>query len=224
MQIGGLGTGHSAGEHHVTGCIHDRHEQQELTGKFTMKASASARASAVQAEAGMEGQLSLAAWVRNMLGNGRGFLLNFWKGGEALSGAKGDQAATDGVPGSGAAGNAADGRAAVPAIVQEDAHTAAAVVAAQSPARQRDIRNERYYSAGEDSGKRKPEKHRWAFWRKRKEKVSFRARQDGPGEELRRHSRYRRDTLEISCVSDDDSYLMDSYDRKGEYSRLTTMK
>ena len=41
-------------------------------------------------------------------------------------------------------------------------------------------------------------------------------------EDLRRRSRYKDDDLEIDCVLTDDSYLMDSYDRKGEYSKLTT--
>lgn len=43
-----------------------------------------------------------------------------------------------------------------------------------------------------------------------------------PKEDLRKHSRYREDGLEINCILTDDSYLMDSYDRRGEYSRLTT--
>lgn len=41
-------------------------------------------------------------------------------------------------------------------------------------------------------------------------------------EDLRKHSRYREDGLEIDCVLTDDSYLMDSYDRSGAYSKLTT--
>lgn len=41
-------------------------------------------------------------------------------------------------------------------------------------------------------------------------------------EDLRKHSRYRRDEMEIDCILTDDSYLMDSYDRKGEYSKLST--
>lgn len=43
-----------------------------------------------------------------------------------------------------------------------------------------------------------------------------------PREDLRKKSRYREEDQEIDCVLTDDSYLMDSYDRKGEYSRLTT--
>ena len=43
-----------------------------------------------------------------------------------------------------------------------------------------------------------------------------------PKEDLRKHSRYREEGLEMDCVLTDDSYLMDSYDRTGGYSRLTT--
>lgn len=43
-----------------------------------------------------------------------------------------------------------------------------------------------------------------------------------PKEDLRKHSRYREEGLEMDCVLTDDSYLMDSYDRSGGYSRLTT--
>lgn len=44
-----------------------------------------------------------------------------------------------------------------------------------------------------------------------------------PGKEKQdrsRHSIYRQDDLELECVITDDSYLLDSYDRKGDYSRL----
>ena len=43
-----------------------------------------------------------------------------------------------------------------------------------------------------------------------------------PKEDLRKHSRYREEGLEVDCVLTDDSYLMDSYDRSGGYSKITT--
>ncbi len=46
--------------------------------------------------------------------------------------------------------------------------------------------------------------------------------QNKPKEDLRKHSRYREDGVEMDCVLTDDSYLMDSYDRSGGYSKLTT--
>ena len=44
-----------------------------------------------------------------------------------------------------------------------------------------------------------------------------------PGKEKQDRSRrsiYRQEDLELECVITDDSYLLDSYDRKGDYSRL----
>lgn len=55
-------------------------------------------------------------------------------------------------------------------------------------------------------------------------KNSFQAQQEKPKQDLRRRSKYRRDEVEIDCVLTDDSYLLDSYDRKGEYSKLSTKK
>lgn len=39
-------------------------------------------------------------------------------------------------------------------------------------------------------------------------------------EDLRRHSRYHQGQDEIDCIITDDSYLLDSYDKSGKYSRL----
>ena len=56
-------------------------------------------------------------------------------------------------------------------------------------------------------------------------KNSFQARSEQkPEENLRKRSKYRKDELEIDCILTDESYLLDSYDRKGEYSQLTTKK
>ncbi len=88
MQIGGLGSGHGTSDHHVTNCLHDHHEAQKNPGGAAMKASASMEISAAKGELQQEGQLSLSAWLKNMLGNGRGHLLGFWEGGQALSGGR----------------------------------------------------------------------------------------------------------------------------------------
>lgn len=55
-------------------------------------------------------------------------------------------------------------------------------------------------------------------------KNPFQAKQEKPKEDLRKRSHYREDDLEIECVLTDDSYLLDSYDRRGEYSQLSTRK
>lgn len=55
-------------------------------------------------------------------------------------------------------------------------------------------------------------------------KNSFQAKQEQPKEDLRKRSRYKGDNLDVECVLTDDSYLLDSYDRKGEYSKISTKK
>lgn len=51
---------------------------------------------------------------------------------------------------------------------------------------------------------------------------SLNDRRQASKEDLRKKSRYRERNVEFDCVLTDDSYLLDSYDKKGEYSRLTT--
>lgn len=231
MQIGGLGSSHSAGDHHVTNCIYDHHEVQKNVGGAAMKASAAMEASAAKAELQQEGQFSLAAWVKNMLGNSRGLLLNFWEGGQAPAGSNG---------GSQTAVNSTEGSQA--AVQTGDPHMAAAsAVTVQHALQPQAAHNNPYFSAAEDTGNQKQ-----TLWQKMKvrfhnvsgqlsgrlprkffsfqAKNSFQAKQENPREDLRRHSRYRKDTVEINCARTEESYLMDSYDRKGEYSRLTTKK
>lgn len=53
---------------------------------------------------------------------------------------------------------------------------------------------------------------------------AFQTKQEQPKEDLRRHSRYRKDDVELDCIVTDDSYLMDSYNKKGEYSKLSAGK
>ena len=49
-------------------------------------------------------------------------------------------------------------------------------------------------------------------------------KQEQTKEDLSRRSRYKKEDKEIECILMDDSYLLDSYDRKGEYRQLTTKK
>ncbi|MCM1187585.1 MAG: hypothetical protein NC251_13715 [Lachnoclostridium sp.] len=91
-----------------------------------------------------------------------------------------------------------------------------------------------YFAAVENAGEQ-----RQTIWRKMKVqfeavagfltkrfafsgKNAFQAKQEHPKEDLRKRSRYRSDNLDVECVLTDDSYLLDSYDRRGEYSQLST--
>lgn len=234
MQIGGLGGGHSASDHHVTRCIHDHHEIREKVGGAAMKSSASAEISGAKASLQQEAPFSLSTWLKNVLGSGRGFLRNFWEDGLAVSnGVDGNRTAVNSKDGSRTAGN--------PVMAQpREPDTAEASSIVMYPlVRHRAAQGNPYYSAIEDT-----ESAKQTLWQRMKvrfrnvsgqlrgrlpqknlnlgAKGSFQAKQEKPKEDLRKHSRCRQDTVEINCVLTDDSYLMDSYDRRGEYSQLST--
>lgn len=230
MQIGGLGSSHSTSDHHVTNCIHDHHEVRKNVGMAAMKTSAAAEASAAKTELQQEGLFSLSAWMRNMLGSGKGFLLNFWDGGQASAGGtEGDQASIYGAEGSQAAASQAvvpsgdPGMAAAVTVQPAVSHNSPDLpaVGKAGTRKQRLLRKvrERFYNmSGRLSGRRTRKDLGFQT------KNSFRARQERSGEDLRKQSGHRRDTVEINYAQTEESYLMDSYDRKGEYTRLTTKK
>ena len=231
MQIGGLDGGHSASDHHVTKCIHDHSSAQKLLGGAAAKASASENAAASLSMLQQDSQFSLSEWLKNMLGSGRSLLRNLWGG----SLAEADTGTVVGKQSSSTADMAQLGDPSTPSAA------ANASVTVQPQMQFKSIHNNPYFSAIEDTGDQKqtlrqkikvrfhnvtgqlsgrlPEKF-FGF----QAKNSFQAKQEKPKEDLRKHSRYREDTLEVDCFLTDDSYLMDSYDRKGEYRTLTTKK
>lgn len=234
MQIGGLGSSHSASDHHVTRCIHDHHEAREKVGGGAMKASASAGISEAKASLQQEAPFSLSAWLKNVLGSRKGFLHSFWGDGEAAANViDGNQREVNSKEGGRTVGNPDT------ASVRDPDTTAASSIAVQPLIRHQTVQDNPYFSAVEDTGNLKQ-----TFWQRVKVRFhnvsgqlsgrlprkyfgfqtrnSFQAKQEKPKEDLRKHSRYRQDTVEIDCVLMDDSYLMDSYDRRGEYSKLST--
>lgn len=50
---------------------------------------------------------------------------------------------------------------------------------------------------------------------------TFQPGKQSPREDQRRYSKFRKDDQEIDCILTDDSYLLDSYDKEGNYSKLT---
>lgn len=207
MQINGIGSGHGTGAHQVTNCMHDHSVSKKSGGA----AASSSGNNAVQSQTSYarqpEGQFSLVSWLRNTLSDGRKLLQRIW----------GENSVADG-----------DG---------ENSLQSAEQVMTQigDPAlRQQDLQNNPYFSAIEDTGRAKQnlwEKVRVKFHsvagqltKRFSGRNTFQAKQERPKEDLRKHSRYREDDLEIDCILTDDSYLMDSYDRKGEYSKLSTKK
>ena len=199
-----------------------------------MKASASAGISEAKASLQQEAPFSLSAWLKNVLGSGKGFLHSFWGDGEAAANViDGNQREVNSKEGGRTVGNPDT------ASVRDPDTTAASSIAVQPLIRHQTVQDNPYFSAVEDTGNLKQ-----TFWQRVKVRFhnvsgqlsgrlprkyfgfqtrnSFQAKQEKPKEDLRKHSRYRQDTVEIDCVLMDDSYLMDSYDRRGEYSKLST--
>ena len=231
MQIGGLSGGHSASDHHVTNCIHDHGSTRKLLGGAAAKASAPESTSASLSTLHQDSQFSLSEWLKNMFGNGRSLLLKLW--GSSLT-----ETDTSAAVGKQASAPQTMAQVEDPSTSNAVAH---ASVAVQPQMQFKSIHSNPYFSTIEDTGDQKQ-----SLWQKAKvrfhnvsgqlsgrlpkkffgfqAKNSFQAKQEKPKEDMRKHSRYREDTLEIDCLLTDDSYLMDSYDRKGEYSTLTTKK
>ncbi len=59
------------------------------------------------------------------------------------------------------------------------------------------------------------------FFQAKEEREHTRERQT---KDLRKRSCYKGEDMEIDCILTDDSYLLDSYDRRGEYRKLSVKK
>lgn len=222
MQIGGVGSAlesHSS-SHRVTGCMHDHEEGDKKPGGMkalhTVETANASQAAETEAPVGLN-------LFQELLSIGKRLWGRLWGNDSAGNGtAAGSETAKI----SGAEGAAARNGAQISAATLQ---TSQAV-----------LQNNPYFTPASAPGEAKTsfiQKVRVKFrdltgqltkrfagrfshtFSGRKE-LDSKGRQ--PREDLRKHSRYREDGLEINCVLTDDSYLMDSYDRKGEYSRLTT--
>lgn len=247
MQFNGIGQEHNREMHHVTTCIHD-HSHYKLEGEMHGAAASAAKPQAMQpAEQKQEGELSLSAWLEKNLNRGKRLLQGIWGSSEAPgAGEAGDKTGEAQVLAQlgedrsdrgnvHAAGSSSSAQGAVPAL-----HTPQ-IAAAGTSAQLQEIQNNPYFSMLREDGNQSKtmlQKIRVKFkditgqlaghlpgkFSGAGKKGNFQAGKESRKEDLRRHSRYRGDELEIDCILTDDSYLLDSYDRKGEYSRLSAGK
>ena len=212
MQVNGLGNGtgqHHHNMHQVTDC-----KQEKSVSKKGSSAAASASKetlykynnnSYMQQESGF----SLSFYWKKILAAGQRLYISVW-------------------------GEAKDGPANSETSVETSVETVNAAEIAGTALNKTDIHNNPYFSAIEDTGKQK--QTAWDKVRVRFQslagqltgrfsgKNSFQTGQQKPKQDLRKTSRYHQDDLEIDCILTDDSYLLDSYDRKGEYSKLSPKK
>lgn len=221
MQINGIGSSHSD-MHHVTNCIHST--QKHLDGKVGGASVGAANANMTQTIPATSdqtgGSFSLSSWLQNALSGARRLFGRIW--GSSSDTLTGETVANQ---------NSAQ--------TQNSAHTlhASQIEAASAVVQpSQNYNNNPYFTTVADTVTTKQN-----VWQKLKVQFhnitgfltkrfsfgnssSFHTGQERPKEDLRRHSRYREDDMEIDCVLTDDSYLMDSYNKKGEYSKLSGSK
>ncbi len=244
MKLGGVGTEHSATMHQVTACAHDHSHVNNEGGAAASAAKAAAQLQ--QMETQQDAQFSLSAWLDRTLGSGKRILKNFWNGSnEANAGQVGDKTGSSQVMAQIYDSNSTDslGRNAAGQNSQQQdmsqTMNTPQIAAAATAMNPQTIHHDSAFAAVEESGIQQE-----SMWKKVRVKFkditgqltghlpgkffqfqpknSFQARQEPPKEELRKRSKARRDEVKLDCFRTDDSYLLDSYDRKGEYSKLST--
>ena len=248
MQVNGIGNEHNSSHHNVTNCLHEHSVGKKDSGAFRSSGIDSLTLSGQNSTSQQEGQLSLSAWLDKTLHSGKDLLQRIWgsdptavtngTGGQSLEAqvmaAFNDDGMAAGV-GRDANGQTNYGAYSVP--THQSLHTSqiAAATTMVQPETARMIHQNPYFVTAADD---RPPK----IWQKMKVKMkdvtgrlsgrlpgrlagfwakgAFQTKQEHPKEDLRKKSKYHQDKLEIDCVLTDDSYLQDSYNRKGEYSRL----
>ena len=228
MRFNGIGEEHGAQMHHVTNCMHEHahYKKEEDVGKASASQTAAQRFEAQKQQG--EGQLSLSAWLEKTFRSGKRLLLRVWAGSESGDGAESRRSDLRGSE------SGTETAARAPGVL-ETAQAAAAVAPFRS------VEDNPYFSAVAEREKDRP-----GVWQRMRVRLkgtagqlaghlpgnffnaqtnnSFQAGKERSREDLRKHSKFRKDELEIDCILTDDSYLLDSYDRKGEYSKLSTKK
>lgn len=229
MQLGGIGDNHSVGMHHVTSCLHDH--EHSLEGNLKMPANpSSASQQALQANQDQNAQLSLSDWIQKLFRGTGNRLLGFWHGNDTAStgqaGEKTDTSQTMAQINSANDINVINNANQVKQAQQLQQNPYFAAVAAEDSRPVQPSLGQRIKMKCKEVASQLADHlpGRFVGNFSFEKNGSFHARKESTKENLRRRSKYREDTLEIDCVLTDESYLLDSYDRKGEYTQLTTKK
>lgn len=221
MQLSGINSTHNQEDHRVTDCIHgNTHSLKEGGMKSAALESAQQASRLLRQEAQTDAQFSLSAWLQNVLRSGQKTWQGIWGVSEtAVTGETGTQSGQEQTL---AQVNAASS---VPQNAADDKQQIYSTLYFQTVGEKQAL----YLNpvqAVREKGKavaRRLADHLPGSFFGFRARSSFQSKPRAKAD-LRRRSRYRKDELEIDCILMDDSYLMDSYDRKGKYSKLTTKK
>lgn len=227
MQLGGIGDHHSSGMHQVTKCLHGN--EQSLEGKMKIQVQpGAATQQTLRVHQEQPAQLSIFDWMQRLLRSTGQRWLGFWRGsdsgvlGQSDEKAGGSQtvAHMNSANDTGVANGAH--HAAQAQLLQQNPYFSAVTADSKTvhPSLGQRIKIKCKKVAGQLADHLPGRSLRFSF----EKQSSFQAKKNETKEDLRKRSKYRKDTVEIDCVLTDDSYLLDSYDRKGEYTQLTTKK
>lgn len=226
MHLGGIDSGHESDAHQVTGCMHSHTHYHE--GKVGSSGNINSRMAQMQMQQQQQDALdSLSDWFQRAIRGGKSLFKGIWGTNETdAAGAAGDKGGRGQVmPQMGDAGQTGNVHGTVNTHSAEQnaavhSNPYFSTLAERNAAHMTPFQRLRVKVAAraEKLSEKLPGK---AFHFQTKN--SFHAGpQQHSRENLRKRSKFKKDELEIDCVLTDESYLMDSYDRKGEYRQLTT--
>ena len=212
MQIGGIGSEHNTHTHNVTNCIHESPATKKPEAGAMHVAQTGAQQAQSQAAQGGDNAFSLSGFLDRYFRSTKKLFGRIWGG----SGEKDSGTAQE--------------------LVDEQETASLAVLAMPASEWDDRINNNPFFTPVTDNMEPPRSIARRVRYKVRRVagqlakrfsflgsgKNSLGAEKREKREDLRRRSHYREDDVEIECVITDDSYLLDSYDRKGEYSKLST--
>lgn len=226
MQIGGVGSGHDTYSHQVTECLHE-HAGQTDTGSMANKMTDSHTAQTATEILQDTSNENMMSWVQKIGNSGKQLLQKIWgdskeAGDTVISQNQGSGNQITGqettVTGTSVGVKTTMNRA---AMENAATHTYFRPVEAKDAMPANPFQKVRYQvqKVARKLMDRLPGKflgsHTGDF---------LQTKQQQTKEDLRKRSQYKQDDQEIECILTDESYLTDSYNRKGEYSHLTTDK
>lgn len=226
MQVGGIGSGHDTYSHQVTGCLHE-HTANTDTGSMGARAGAEQAAQNTAEVLQEDSTGNLLSWVQNIGSGGKQLLQKIWGDSKEESDAVTSQKNGNGDHIVGQETLVTGNSVGVKTTLNKAAVETAATHTYFQPVETRDAMPANPF-----------EKVRYQVQkvaRKLMDRLPGRflgshtgdflqTKQQHTKEDLRKRSQYKEDDREIECILTDESYLTDSYNRKGEYSHLTTGK
>lgn len=248
MQLNGIGGEHTQSAHQITNCIHGHAEKKDVSGGTGLNDKSVSVASRQQNADGWG--LALPGWLRTIAAGGRQLWGRVWgdntaPGEKAAAGAASRTTLADGSAGSLAAVLSPGQARQDPAQTMSDRNRPAdgamevtevselAKAAAQSTLVPPVAKENPYFTP---VGQEAREKNAWEKAKVKFQKItkylskrfsgqdSFQKGNDRPPRDMSKRSRYTGKDVQIDCILTDDSYLLDSYDRRGGYAKLSARK